>query len=122
IELKHGLSRPLKPSWLYSLALARAAASRLHPSRAPIIEKLDPFDVLDAVRRQHFSHFDQLAWHRALAAHGRETALLAVALALLRPQDGRGREIRSKASYLGGMLRQSRGALNPVASLSSLLH
>src|SRR3546814_9291369 len=54
-------------------------------------------------------------------AHGRETALLAAALALLRRNDGHGRPIRSAASYLGGMLRQSPGVLNPVPSLTPLL-
>lgn len=122
VGARRPLDRPQKPAHADAITLARAAASRLHPSRAAIIERLDPYEVIDAVRRQHFSHFNDAAWSRAVLSHGRETALLAVALTLLRPIDGRGREIRSKASYLGGMLRQSPGALNPIASLSSLLH
>lgn len=118
-------SRPVKVDSAAGRAipvrLARLAAAKLHPSRAPNIDDLDPFDVLDAVRRQHLSLFHADAWSRALEAHGRETALLAAALALLRPTDGRGRPIRSAASYLGGMLRQSPGALNPLPSLVPLL-
>lgn len=100
---------------------AKIAAAMLHPGRVARNPAEDPFDVLEAVRRQQLSLFHPLAWSRAVDAHGRETALLAAALALLRPRDGRGRPIRSAASYLGGMLRQAPGALNPLPSLAPVL-
>lgn len=109
------------PESAKELELARKAAAILHPSRAPILDRMDPFDVLDAVRRLHLSNFNADAMARAIDAHGRPTVLLAVGLALLRRKDGRGAPIRSAASYLGGMLRQSPGQLNPVASLDAIL-
>ncbi|MFC3675000.1 hypothetical protein [Ferrovibrio xuzhouensis] len=106
---------------LDAATLARFAVAKLHPSRSATTNAQDPLDVLDAIRRQRFSLFDPGAWSRAVEAHGRETALLAAALALLRRNDGHGRPIRSAASYLGGMLRQAPGALNPLPSLAPLL-
>lgn len=100
---------------------ARKAAAALHPARAPVIETLDPFDVLDAVRMQRLSRFHHGAWDRAIGVHGREMVLLAAAVALIRPSDRNNRKIRSPASYLGGMLRQPPGHLNPLPSLHSLL-
>ena len=99
-------------------SLARLAAEKLCPGRAA---PQDPWSVIDAARRQRLSLFHSDAWSRAVGAHGREVALLAAALALLRRNDGHGRPIRSAASYLGGMLRQSPGVLNPVPSLTPLL-
>lgn len=110
--------RPRRPD---SMQLARLAAARLHPSRAPLTQADSHFEIIDAVRRQRLSLFSPDAWSRAVAAHGRETALLAAALALLRHSDGRGHPIRSAASYLGGMLRLSPGQLNPVPSLLTIL-
>jgi hypothetical protein len=100
---------------------ARKAAAALHPARAPIIETLDPFDVLDAVRMQRLGLFHSGAWSRAVEVHGREKALLATAVALMRRKDQNNRQIRSPASYLGGMLRQPPGQLNPLPSLIHLL-
>lgn len=102
-------------------ALARAAAQKLIGSEIEFTAKDDPFEILDRVRRQHLSRFDGGAWSRAVAAHGRETALLAAAVAMLRREDGRGRPITSRASYLGAMLRQSPAALNPAPSLHLLV-
>ncbi|MBS4047904.1 MAG: hypothetical protein KG075_16290 [Alphaproteobacteria bacterium] len=101
--------------------VARKAAAALHPARATIIQALDPFDVLDAVRMQRLGLFHSGAWSRAIEVHGREKALLAAAVALMRPKDRNNRLIRSPASYLGGMLRQSPGQLNPLPSLIHLL-
>ena len=101
--------------------VARKAAAALHPARAPVIEMLDPFDVLDAVRMQRLSRFHHQAWMRAVEMHGRDKALLAAAVALLRSNDRSNRPIRSAASYLGGMLRLAPCQLNPVPSLGSLL-
>lgn len=119
------VSRPAedenKPARSISERLARLAAARLHPSRAPFLDAADHFEAIDTARKQRFSLFDPGAWSRGVQAHGRETALLAAALALLRTNDGHGRPIRSAASYLGGMLRQLPGALNPIASLAPLL-
>jgi hypothetical protein len=100
---------------------ARKAAAVLHPARAPIIEMLDPFDVLDAVRMQRLSRFHHQAWLRAVEMHGREKALLAAAVALMRSHDRNNRPIRSAASYLGGMLRQPANKLNPLPSLIRML-
>jgi hypothetical protein len=100
---------------------ARKAAAVLHPAREPIIEMLDPFDVLDAVRMQRLSRFHHQAWLRAVEMHGREKALLAAAVALMRCKDRNHKPIRSVASYLGGMLRQQPGQLNPLPSLMRLI-
>src|SRR3546814_17986496 len=75
---------------LDAATLARFAVAKLHPSRSATTNAQDPLDVLDAIRRQRFSLFDPGAWSRAVEAHGRETALLAGALALLRRNDGHG--------------------------------
>jgi hypothetical protein len=101
-----------------SRALARMAAEKLNPARSAAE---DPWSVIDAARRQRLSLFHPDAWSRGVGAHGREVALLAAALALLRQNDGHGRPIRSAAGYLGGMLRLSPGALNPAPSLTPLL-
>ena len=100
---------------------ARKAAAALHPARAPIIETLDPFDVLDVVRMQRLSRFHHQAWMRAVEMHGRDKALLAAAVVLLRSNDRSNRPIRSAASYLGGMLRLAPCQLNPLPSLGALL-
>lgn len=102
-------------------AAARKAAAALHPARAPVIEMLDPFDVIDSVRQRRLAMFNRDAWARAVDAHGREIALLAAAVAMIRLNDRTERPIRSAASYLGGMLRQRPGLLNPLPSLSYLL-
>lgn len=102
-------------------ALARAAAQKLTGPEIEFAAAGDPFEILDRVRRQHLSRFDGGAWSRAVMAHGRETALLAAAVAMLRREDGRGRPITSRASYLGAMLRQSPAALNPAPSLHLLV-
>ncbi|PJI41821.1 hypothetical protein [Ferrovibrio sp.] len=104
-----------------STEAARKAAAALHPARAPIIETLDPFDVIDAVRMQRLSRFHHQAWQRAVEIHGREKALLSAAVALMRSKDRNSRPIRSAASYLGGMLRVGPGQLNPIPSLRVLL-
>jgi hypothetical protein len=102
-------------------SIARQAAAALHPARANILDRLDPFDVIDAVRRQRLSLFHPDAWSRAVEVHGREKALLAAAVALMRTADGKNKPIRSVASYLGGMLRQHPNQLNPMPSLQQML-
>ncbi|MFN4278030.1 MAG: hypothetical protein ACK4FJ_17175 [Ferrovibrio sp.] len=104
-----------------SVNIARKAAVALHPSRAPVIDMVDPFDVIDAVRMQRLSRFHHAAWQRAVEIHGREKALLAAAVALMRRKDQNNRPIQSAASYLGGMLRKPSSGLNPLASLTNLL-
>ena len=100
---------------------ARKAAVAVHPARAPVIETLDPFDVIDAVRMRRLSRYHHQAWERAIKVHGREQALLAVAVALIRSQDRNNRPINSAASYLGGMLKLAPSKLNPMKSLVLLL-
>ena len=99
---------------------ARKAAEALHQAGAPVIETLDPFDVLDAVRMQRLSRFHHQAWLRAVEMHGRDNALLAAAVALMRSKDRNHKPIRSAACYLGGMLRLQPGQLNPLPSLMHL--
>lgn len=102
-------------------ALARAAAKKLLGSQIEFTAQRGAFEMLDLIRQQHLSRFDNGAWSRAEAIHGRERALLAVAVALLRQEDGQGRPIRSRASYLGQMLRRPPAAMNPAPSLHLLV-
>jgi len=111
-----------KPPLDRAAALAATQAARkLCGTRSEMPDVVDPYDVIDIYRRQHLSRFDGGAWNRAIQAHGRETALLAAALAMLRKRDGRGAEIKSPASYLGAILRKSPNTTDLSRSLGQVL-
>lgn len=104
------------------IELARTVAARISGSEKRLKASPDPFALLDSLRRQQLSKFHGAAWLRAVAAHGREIALLAAAVAMIRREDSHGRPIQSAASYLGAMLRLPPGHLDPMASLRGLIN
>lgn len=108
--------QPAKSDQLAALVAAKLSAARPEPGR-----EYDPFTEIDRVRRQRLSKFDGGAWSRAIAAHGRDTALLAAALAMMKRHDARGDEIKSPASYLGSILRKPPGSLDLTSSLTAIL-
>lgn len=99
--------------------VAQAAARKLTPPENPRDARESPFAVIDRARRQRLSQFHGAAWSRAVEFHGREKALLAAALAMLRPTDVNGAPIKSRAAYLGALLR--RPDMDPAASLACMV-
>lgn len=95
------------------------AALALLPAGAALSGPCDWRRIIDRERSIRLSKFHPAAWSRAVDAHGRDVALLAAAIALLRPAEASGRVIRSRAAYLGGILRQP--APNIRASLTAML-
>ncbi len=82
---------------------------------------VSPWSALAYLRRTELSKFNGAAWSRAVETHGETCCLLAAALVMLRARSADGREIdaRSRASYLGGILRVENP--NPAASLRFIL-
>ncbi len=82
---------------------------------------VSPWSALAYLRRTELSKFNGAAWSRAVETHGEACCLLAAALVMLRARSADGREIdaRSRASYLGGILRVENP--NPAASLRFIL-
>lgn len=107
-------------------ALARAAVVTLSARGAFLGSRggpqTSPWAALDYLRRTELSKFHGAAWSRAVEVHGARCCLLAAAVAMLRSRSADGRGIaddRSRASYLGGILRVE--TPNPAASLRFLL-
>lgn len=96
------------------------AALALLPTGAALSGPCDWRRVIDRERSIRLSKFHPAAWSRAVDAHGSDVVLLAAAVALLRPAEASGRAIRSRAAYLGGILR--RQSPEVLASLQALLH
>ena len=107
-------------------ALARRAVDALSARGAFLGSRSRPLTsawaALDFLRRTELSKFHGAAWFRAVDIHGERCCLLAAAVAMLRSRSADGRGIsddRSRASYLGGILRVE--TPNPAASLRFLL-
>ena len=107
-------------------ALARVAVDTLSARGAFLGSRggpqTSPWAALDYLRRTELSKFHGAAWSRAVEVHGARCCLLAAAVAMLRSRSADGRGIaddRSRASYLGGILRVE--TPNPAASLRFLL-
>lgn len=98
-----------------------SAALALLPAGAALSGPCDWRRIIDRERSIRLSKFHPAAWLRAIAAHGQDMALLAVAVALLRPASASGRPISSRAAYLGGLLRRNNPDLDPIRSLKPLL-
>lgn len=96
---------------------SRAAAALLPPGKA--VNAADPWTEIERERAIRLSRFHNGAWQRAIAVHGRESCLLAAAVAMLKPISAAGDEIKSRAAYLGGMLRSA--SLDPASSLRLIL-
>ena len=99
--------------------LAYRAAKILDPTGTKNLRPVAAFGWLENHRRQHLGKFSSVAWTRAVQRLGWQTCLLAYAVTALRSRTATGREIQSRAAYLGGILRRGHEA-SPAKSLAAL--